>query len=97
MNIPDNTIKYIKSEIDRLDEGEIVIELNVERDKIDIQTLSGDKSSKDKIIENLIKKAENIHHGRIIIKLNGKDVIPIIENVKRERFIKGEKKIKSKK
>ena len=94
MIIPDNTIVYIKNELKRLDEsgGEIIIELNDTRKKVDVQTLSGDKSSREKIIEDIKKKAANIHHGRVIIKLNGKNVTPIIENVKRERFEEKKKK-----
>lgn len=86
MKIPENTIKYIKSELDRIEKGEIVIELNDTRKKVDVQTLSGDKSSRETIIKDIIERADSIHHGRVIIKLNGKGVTPIIENVKRERF-----------
>lgn len=92
MKIPDNTIKYIEDEIDRLDKGEIIVELNIDRKKIDVQTISGNKSDMPTILEDIKKAAAEIHHGRIIIKLNGKDVPPVIDKVKRERFEENKKK-----
>lgn len=100
MQLPENSIAHIKTEIKNLDEGEIIIELNDTRKKIDIQTLSGDPSKLDSIIDDVRAVAKDIHHGKVIVQVIKKDGDKkeyIIRRVKRERFESSKKDEKKKK
>lgn len=93
MKLPENSLNHIKNEIKNLDKGEIIIELNDTRNKIDIQTFSDDTENVEDEIKKIKDIANEIHHGKVIIKVTGSEGKKKIKisKVKRERFEKDKK------
>ena len=93
MIISDNSISYLEDELKRVKNGEIIIELNETRNKVDIQTLSGKRIKREDLIKEIQALSKEIHHGKVIINLDEKEE-PRVNVVNRERFQDVKKDIK---
>ena len=92
VKLSESILDHIKSEISQIEEGEIVIDINADKDKVDVQTMYDDPSEVNELISDIKKAVGKIHHGKVIVEIRGENERPIIKTIKRERYIKGNKK-----
>lgn len=67
MNIPKDVLNHIKEKVLNLKKGEIEVDINETKDKMDVVVKNSIKTTSETIIEDMERVSRNIHHGKIRI------------------------------